>query len=384
VFGGALAFLHSAQVSNFRIGLLLPSDTPILTGFNVTVLISKSFFIQSSVFSKALSGRLGDANGAGGAVYASSVALTDFRVTDSMFSSSRATVIGGTSGLPSSNSGGALAIDAGSPNASSVTISSSSFFNCTVQGDNVSSMAARGGAVYVTNAAHITVTHTRFTNCSVVDAAGGSVVSGGASLVAFVQGGMVVDACEFDASGGLDMSETSTGLLVLTHDSSFADLNVSGCTFISSAVVLSVKCVDKNGAENIGGCFGPSLMLKNATVIQIPPPQMSSTFTATGSTLMYLQSTYHLSITDGRLRCALPQFAAFQEQNLSSTANTWAYSCKPCAPLQISLSSSEVSLEKISNAKNVDRCFLVSGAKTSGCPFAVVDCTTFVNVSIGF
>jgi hypothetical protein len=384
VFGGAVAILHSSQVSNFRIGLLLPSAQSDLMGSNLTVLVSKSCFVKSSVFSKALSGRLGEADGGGGAIYARSVALTNFSVTESTFSNNHVTVIGGTSGLPSSNCGGAIAVEAGFQNSSWAAISFSSFFNCTVQGDNISNVAVRGGAVHFLRAAHISVSQTSFVNCFIRNALSGSIVSGGSSIGAVVTGIMLVDNCNFEATRKQDFEETSTDLLFLTRNSSNADLHMSRCTFIVSHVALSVLCIDDDGARNIASCVGPNLVLKMLTLVQAALLQNSSAFKASGSTLMYFQSPKLVSITDSRMRCALPEFAAFREQTATSTTSSSAYSCKPCPPLQISLTATEVSLEDLSNARNVDRCIPVSGAKTFGCPFAIADCTTFVNVSIGF
>jgi hypothetical protein len=60
------------------------------------------------------------------------------------------------------------------------------------------------------------------------------------------------------------------------------------------------------------------------------------------------------------MHCALPQFAAFKTQAGGSSTSSAVYSCRPCSPFQISLTASVVSLEDLSNARNVDRCFLVS------------------------
>jgi hypothetical protein len=388
VFGGAFALLHSPQVSNFEIGLLMPTKTPAVTGFNLTVLVSKSSFILCSASSNASSGFLGEANGRGGSVYTNSISLTNFNVTESTFSSNRVTVAGGVTGLPSFSSGGALAVEAGAPNVSSVAISFSDFLNCTVQGANISSMAVRGGAIHVSRATNISVINVTFAACSVSDAVSGAVVSGGSSMTAVVSGGLSVIDCVFDASGGQDTSETSTGLLVLARNSSRASVNMSRCRFIATTVVLLVRCVDEDGARSIDSCVGPNIVFGNSHAVQVSPQPQEKEFIASGSNLMSFQNPESISFTGSRMRCALSQFAAFKEQSITditSSSSITDYSCRPCQPFQISLAATEVSLQELSNAKNVDRCFPVSNSSvTSGCPFAIADCTTFVRVSIGF
>jgi hypothetical protein len=391
VFGGAFAILHSPQVSNFRQGLLLSSVGVLgASGSNVTVLISKSHFLQCSVVSNASSGRLGEANVGGGAVYARSAALTNFSVTESTFNGSTVTFASGTTGLPSFSSGGALAVEAGGSKSSSVAISSSSFFNCTVQGANIANMGVLGGAAHVFRAGLISVVRTYFTNCNVIDADLNdlldNIVSGGSAMSAVVTGNMSVLECVFDASGGRDSSQTSTGLLVLARNSSNAHVNVSSCEFISSTVVLSVQCVGDDGVRRLAGsCVGPNMELILSTIRQIPS-QIASEFNATGSNLMEFQSYDSVSFTGSRMYCALPQFAAFKTQAGGSSTSSAVYSCRPCPPFQISLAANEVSLEELSTARNVDRCFPVSlhSPSASVCPFAIADCTTFVLVSRGF
>ncbi len=314
VFGGAFAVIHSPQVSNFRQGLLLPSTGVLgVSGSNVTVLISKSRFFQCSVFSNSSSARPGEANGGGGAAYATSAALTNFSVTESTFNGSTVTVASGTTGLPSFSSGGALAVEAGDSNSSFAAISSSSFFNCTVQGANIANMGVLGGAAHVFRAGHISVVGTSFTNCSVIDAVSdavmGNIVSGGSAMSAVVTGNMSVLDCVFDATAGQDASQTSTGLLVLVLNSSNALANLSNCEFISSMVVLSVQCVGDDGVRRLAGsCVGPSMALSRSTIRQIQSPAISDVNT-TGN-LMALQSLGAVLFTGSRMRCALPRFAA--------------------------------------------------------------------------
>ena len=386
VFGGAFAVLHSPQVSNFRSGLLLPSYTTLnVTGFNLTVLIAESFFARCSIFSNT-SNRPGGANGGGGALYTKSAALTNFSVTESSFKNNFVTVASGSTGLSSFSSGGALAVETGDSKFSFVAVSSCIFVNCTVQGAQISNMGVLGGAVHVLHAARISVVATNFTNCSILYAVGGDIVSGGSAMSAVVTGSMSVISCVFDASEGRDMSETSTGLLFLARNSSRVNINVLDCEFVSSSVVVSIQCVDDDGVRRVAGlCVGPIFMLQNSTIFQVPSNRVSDfNFSATGSSLMSLQISESLSFLGSRLHCASPRFAVFMEHPVESST-TALYSCKPCLPFHISSTATVVSLEELSNAQNVDRCFPASGdGSASGCPFAISDCTTFVSVSSGF
>ena len=115
VFGGAFSILHAPQVSNFRLGVLESSDTRNnSTGFDLSVLISKSLFSQCSATSNASSGRLDEESSGGGAVYAKSAALASFGVMESTFNGNYVIVEIGSSALSSFSSGGALAVEAGS------------------------------------------------------------------------------------------------------------------------------------------------------------------------------------------------------------------------------------------------------------------------------
>ncbi len=388
VFGGAFAILHSPQVSNFLTGVLLPSVGVRASGFNFTVLISKSHFLACSVLTTASSSQPGGSNGAGGAIYARGTA--NVSVTESTFNGSIVSVGSGATGLPSFSSGGALAVEAGDQSSSFVAISSCSFLNCTAQGATIPNMGVLGGAAHVFRAGRIAVARTSFTNCSVInadsDAAIGDVISGGSALSAVITSSMSIHECVFDANGGRDASQTSTGLLVLARNASSAHLNILGCEFKSSTVVLSVQCVDDDGVQRVGGvCIGPNTMLHLSRIFQVPP-ETGSDISLTGSELMSLQNPATLLFKESMMSCASPRFAAFKQSPVKSSTSSTVYSCRPCLSYQISLTGTVVSLEELSNARNVDRCFPVSSdsSVTSACPFAVADCTTFVFVTAGF
>jgi hypothetical protein len=392
VFGGALAMLHSPQVSNFELALLQAMIPARVNGFNVTVLIYNSHFFQCSVFSNSSSGRLGDADGGGGAIFAKSVALTNFSVAESLFSGITVSIASGATGLPSFSSGGALSVEAGISNSSFFAISSSRFFNCTVQGANIANMGVLGGAVHVFRAAYISVVRTNFTNCSVIDADSASVVvnsiSGGSAMSAVVTCNMSVLDCVFDASGSQDSSQTSAGLLVLARNASNARVNVSSCNFISAAVVLSVQCVGSDGFRRlVGSCVGLNMTFRSSRVLAVSSQSHMSRFSATGNDLITFHHQDAVFFTESRLHCALPEFAAFKTEIRKSSTRSTVFSCRPCPSNQISLTASAVMLEELSSAKNADRCypaFSNSSGTSVACPFAVPDCTTFINVSRGF
>lgn len=385
VFGGAFSMLHLHQVSNFRLGLLLPLNRPQLAiGHNLTVLVSRSHLSLCSVISVAAA-RLGDASGAGGAAHVQSVALTRVTVLDSVFAGNRATVSGGATDSPLFSTGGALAVDAGYSNVSLVSVSSSNFSNCAVQGANISNLGARGGAVHVMRAASIEVTRSIFTNCSVLDAVSSGVVSGGSAMCTALSGDAVISHCVFDATDGRDASDTSTGLLVLAPSSSPARLNVSRCVFMSPTVVLTVVCVDGGAAfRSVGNCSGPTMSLVHSRVLQVQSPSFPS-MNDGGGVLLSFPKSDTISFEGSFLHCAVSRFTAFKEQTVTSSTSNSVYSCRSCLPFHISLTANIVSLAQLSSARNADRCFPVSPkVGATGCPFAVSDCTTHANIVNGF
>ncbi len=387
VYGGAFAIIHSARVFNLVLGVLLPLiKEPDIAGFNLSVLILNCSFLQCFVFSNASSVQPGEANGEGGAVYANSVALTNFSVIESAFNDSLVSVASGSTGLPSFSRGGALSVEAGNSNSSFFAIASCIFFNCTARGASISNMGVLGAAVCVRRTAHITVAQADFKICSIFDAVIGDVVSGGSAISASVTGNMSIYGCVFDASGGEDTSQTSTGLLILAQNSSHAHVNVSSCLFLSSKVAINVQCVGDDGARRVAGlCVGPDMALVQSRIYLLAS-QTSSVFSAVGNNLITLQHHDSISFAGSHMHCALPQFAAFKTQPDKSSASSVVYFCRPCPSFQISLTATSVSLDDLSNARNVDRCYPVSSdsRSVSACPFAVTDCTTFAFVSMGF
>jgi hypothetical protein len=167
VYGGAFAVLHDPQVSNFRIGI---SGQPLnandyLFGSKLTVMISNSHFVECSISSSASKGRLDIANGGGGAVYARSVALSDFNVMNCAFISNSVNISSAADGFSSFSYGGALAVvDKKSNGLFVLNVTSCQFFNNSVTGAFNKNVAVRGGAVYASRAALVCRTF-RFIVC---------------------------------------------------------------------------------------------------------------------------------------------------------------------------------------------------------------------------
>ena len=390
VFGGALALLHAAQVSEFIGGSLLPPKASILAGTDLTVFISNSNFFECSALSNSTSVRPGSANGGGGAVYASSVALLNFSVSNSSFSSSSVAVAFGTTGAPSNSSGGALAVDASGSSYSVVAIASCIFFNCTARGANIANMAVRGGAVAVYRATSVSVVSSTFTNCSISAASPSSsvqtaVVSGGAGMSVVLAQNVSIERCLFDATGGQDDSAISTGLLVLASNSQRSMINTQSASFKSSSVALNVQCVSGDGSTNVL-CpqTGPLLSVAQLNVSQLAS-QYQLNFNATGSSLMLLQQNVGLESSNSFIECYDIQFAVFKKQSQTSLQYV-DYSCSPCPSFQIARTSSVARLATVSTALSIDTCLNPSSALSStlSCPFGVDFCSTILNVTSGF
>ena len=386
VFGGAFAILHSPQVMKFRLSLLVPFFESHACGNNLSILVSESYFSKCSVFSIAFSVRPGQANGGGGAIYVNSVALTNLSITHCIFNGSQSTVTGGSTGFSSYSCGGALQVEAGVSDLTFVAIASCSFFNCSARGANIINLIVRGGAVSIFRAAHISVTQSNFTNCSLMDAViGDKFAPGGSAMSALVSNSMSIDGCVFDSRGGIDSSQMSNGLLVLARNSTKASVIVSNCVFNSSAVAINFRCIDYNGVKLVDSCIGPHLTLSHSHMFQAPTAIVTDiNVDNPGSSLISVQNPSSISFTASSMHCAFPVFAVFKHQLVASSMSSMVYSCQPCKPLYISLTGTAVLLEDLMNVANVDGCFPVSTDRTNFCPFAVEDCTTFVNILSGF
>lgn len=379
VYGGAFAIIQSPHVSEFREGVLSAPRPMNSTGMNLTVSILESQFIECTALTNSTSVRPGTANGGGGAVYASSAALSIMSVSECRFSGNSVHVVSGATGVPSNSSGGALAVEVPSSSHSSVNISSCSFLKCSAKGANIINVAVRGGAVAVSGAAVVSVIKSNFTNCSISDAGDlfnikvrSVVVSGGAGLSVALARTTAVEWCEFDGAGSQDDSRTSLGILILSNRTSDT-VQVANTSIKSSAVALSVQCISSEGFELVSGrCDGPALSFVDSRVQSLAADQ---------STLMTLQSRalFNRSFMD----CDVRELAVFKSSGNSSRVD---YSCRSCPMYFISTCATKVLLERLPTTPNVDRCVSSSESSKdpSRCPFGVPDCTTFVTVTRGF
>ena len=383
VYGGAFALLHSPQVSEFTDGSLEPPMVLKSTGSNLTVIILNSSFDGCSLLTNSTSVRPGTANGGGGAVYANSVALSNFSVSSSNFSSSSVTVACGATGVPSNSSGGALAVEIQGPNFSVVSISSCSFVNCTARGANISNLAVRGGAVAVSRAASVSVTGSAFINCSIADAFDNQfsnvVVCGGAGMSVVLAQNVSINQCLFDATAGQDASKTSTGLLILAPNSSSSTISMASTSFESSSAALNVQCVSDDGFLYVA-CpqSGPFLLVTDSIISQLAL-QFQPDFNATGSSLMLLHQNIRLVSSNARVVCYDAQFAVFKKPSQTSLLY-FDYSCSPCPFFQIAPTSSVALLDKL--PPSVDACLKFSSSLS--CPYGVDVCSTILKVTSGF
>jgi hypothetical protein len=387
VYGGAFALLHTAQESEFTSGLKSPPQVLKLSGNGLTVLILNSAFSICSAFTNSTSSRPSLVNGGGGAVYVNSIALSNFMVQNCIFESNSVTVASGATGAASNSSGGALAVEASGALRSAFDITSCSFIACTARGASIANLAVRGGAVAAFGVGNVLVSGSTFTNCSISNTYSSSnlidepIVSGGAGISVVLSQSVIVDRCLFDATGGQDASDTSTGLLVLASDAAQSAINISHTTMISSAVVLNVRCVTNDAAAPFS-CpqSGLSVHISNSNFSQ-QIPLSKQDFNATGSSLISLQRGTSSSFFDSRLSCISGlDFAAFKKS--SDKPLSVVFFCGPCSPFSISLSANEVLLEQLMKQSLIDSCRSVGTGNR--CPFGVEKCSTFVNVVRGF
>jgi hypothetical protein len=121
---------------------------------------------------------------------------------------------------------------------------------------------------------------------------------------------------------------------------------------------LKRRRVHERGTGKIDSCVGPNMTIsniRNCNIVQVSP-QTQNNFNATGSALMSFQSPESVSFTESRMRCTLPQCAAFRQHSDAPSASITDYSCKPCPPFEISLAAKQVSLEQLSDATNAHCC----------------------------
>jgi hypothetical protein len=389
VYGGALAILQSIQMYEFLEGLMTSTVSFDLSGFESTVTISNSNFSECRALTNSSSVRPGSVHGGGGALYASSVALSNVSVSESVFTNCSVYVVTSSTGVPSNSSGGALSIEFPSSSESAIAIFKCRFLNCSARGAGISNVAVRGGAVAVTRAAFVAVLSSQFFNCSIEDAviggnSNGIIVSGGSGICVTLARLTSIRTCRFDAASGRDSSHTSAGVLVLFNTSANSKAEVSDTSMRSPSVVFSVLCVRNDGFWSLNGpCEEPTVLMTNSNISQLRLPA-DVQFADTGSALMTIHSRAIFSRSI--MQCALSSEFAVFKRPVFGNAFRDEYSCRPCPRFEYSLSASEVLLERLLNSPNVTGCVpaFKKTANQSSCPFGVASCTTFVSVTAGF
>jgi hypothetical protein len=373
----------------FLEGLMTSTVSFDSSGYESTVSITNSNFSECRVLTNTSSVRPGSVHGGGGALYASSAALSHVNVSESVFTNCSVHVVTGSTGMPSNSSGGALSIEFPSSRESAIAISKCRFLYCSARGAGISNVAVRGGAVAVTRAAFVAVLSSQFYNCSIEDAviggnSNGVIVSGGAGICVTLARLTAIRTCRFDAASGRDSSQTSAGVLVLFNASANSKAEVSDTSMRSPSVVFSVLCVRNDGFFSLNGpCAEPTVSMTNSNISQLRLPA-DVQFADTGSALMALHSR---AIFSGSImQCALSSEFAVFKRPVFGNAFRDEYSCRPCPRFDYSLSAPEVLLERLLNAPNVSGCVpaFKKTANQSSCPFGVASCTTFVSVSAGF
>jgi hypothetical protein len=386
VYGGAVAVLHSPQVSIFQKGVSQPFYFLIplnLTGFNFTFLVGNSNFSLCRAVTNSTLVSPGTANGGGGAVYANSVAFANVSLQSSAFNSCSVTVAIGAIGIPVSNSsGGGVSLEFPSGNNASVLLTSNTFWNCSANGADQYSpfVAVRGGGVAVFRAVVIKVATTSFSACSIAGASGGAGVSGGASFSAvFVQSAFMTDSSTYGGTGPLQ-SGTYADLILLSSSSTPIQVSLERCSFSSTIVSLNVNCVDANTGFTYVSCVkpGPSISVLNSNISQLAPAIDGTDFASIGSTMISLQQNVSIVSSSSLIMCNITQFAVFRKLSLDNVL----YSCSPCPFFQLARTSNIVLLETASTAQSINQCMPLPSP--SSCPFGTAACTTFVNVTAGF
>jgi hypothetical protein len=341
-FGGAFAILHAPQITELQDGLQVPPGAIDLAGFNFTVVVSKSIFARCSATSMSQTGRSAQADAVGGAVFASSVALSHFSINDSHFSDSAVNVGAGSGALPSHSSGGAVAVEFNRSGVSVAVFSSCSFVNCTARGANIPSTGVTGGAISVSLATSVAIIDSKFINCKIQGALSAQSskvsVSGGAGVSLSRSKNASVLFCVFDATDGQDDSATSTGLAIFATSSLYSRTYVTSTLFRSSGVIFNVRCVSDDGFYFVGcPVFGPLISVSNSNIAQLTP-DASASFNLIGSSLMSFDPHISPVFTRFEMKCSLSDFAVFMDQNpISTVLPLVVFSCKACPQFEIDI-----------------------------------------------
>jgi hypothetical protein len=392
-YGGAFALLHSLQATLLLDGLqqlLSPFIGPSY-GSDLTIAVVKLSFSRCSALSKSTSGRSSQADAVGGALFAKSVALSNFTASDSHFSSCFVNVVAGAGDILSRSSGGAVRIDFSSPGYSVASFSVCSFFNCTARGALIRSLAVTGGGVALSHVKQVLFLDSNFFKCQLqgaqddqsFDYVDVAISDGAAASLSHIRN-VSIKSCVFDAADvqGSSTGAMSMGLAIMSSVSPCTHVDVSDTALKSSRVVFSVRCVSADGFFAVAcPVFGPFVSVSNSSILQITPAN-DGVFRAVGSALMLFDVHSAYAFNKFGMRCALPEFAVFRDRSVFATAVSIEYSCKACRPFEVSVSANEVWLERTIISSNSSNCLRLSDANE--CPYGIKRCQTFVDVQKGF
>jgi hypothetical protein len=386
VFGGAVSIVQLSRA--FSQTFNPATDFTNTIGSNLSVSIASSMFDYCEAETVSSLVRPGAANGGGGAVYTGSAALSYFAVAASNFSNTEVFVRDGSVGGGSASSysmGGAVAVDALGQTLPDVTFFACNFSRCVARGGQIPNLAVRGGAVAVSRAASVVVRKSIFSNCNITDAtailvaADGEVVSGGAGASLSLVTNASIDNCVFNAVDGEDSSGTSKGLLILASASLPSQTNVVNTTFEfdTSGSIFSVLCV--NDAGNKSSACTPSTQftsVQNSNVFERNSSR-DDHFWAVG---LSFRTSVTLSFTNFRMQC-LPTYVVMRRNTSVEGFDT--YGCDDCQPFRISPSASSVFIENLTHVTPLgEEC--IPSPLTFTCPVGMSECTTFINVTMGF
>jgi hypothetical protein len=393
VFGGAVAIVQKTQSSLFQQQNLLSVFVSNSSGSNFTILFVNSSFVGCLAKTSSLSVRSGSTSAGGGAVYVHSSAIYNFTAKHSTFESNSVENNCGAKESITLSSGGALVVETPSSTESVVYISWCTFLKCSAVGAFLNTVAVQAGALAVASASIVSIEHSQFLNCSIQAALESSVLESGLDSLEFEGSGgagaslsfarnISIIRCVFDATGGSDASETSSGLLILFSHSFPSHVHVQDSVMKGSQVLLGVYCANQlDFSAIVCPPEGLQLSVQNSSLIQVLPQNFSQDDFMIGNHVIALQRGVSSSFGRVLVQCENDGYAVLK--NLSERLSILKYSCKPCLPFQVARSSNEVWIEDVASRVEAGVCVHLPD-DTSNCPVGLSHCQTFVSVSQGF
>jgi hypothetical protein len=368
VFGGAVAIVQKTQSSLFQQQNLLSVFVSNSSGSNFTILFVNSSFVGCLAKTSSLSVRSGSTSAGGGAVYVHSSAIYNFTAKHSTFESNSVENNCGAKESITLSSGGALVVETPSSTESVVYISWCTFLKCSAVGAFLNTVAVQAGALAVASASIVSIEHSQFLNCSIQAALESSDLESGLDSLEFEGSGgagaslsfarnILIIRCVFDATGGSDASETSSGLLILFSHSFPSHVHVQDSVMKGSQVLLGVYCANQlDFSAIVCPPEGLQLSVQNSSLIQVLPQNFSQDDFMIGNHVIALQRGVSSSFGRVLVQCENDGYAVLK--NLSERLSILKYSCKPCLPFQVARSSNEVWIEDVASRVEAGVCVL--------------------------